>query len=131
MKEIIKVLKENCDLSKSKYSNYKVISIFEFDDELILGANIENASYSLSCCGERVALYNSIIKRKDFSKLKNIYVYSPSGSFPFPCGACLQVLSEFVNLDTNINIINKDEEVIVKKLKEIFPLPFNMGEENV
>ena len=77
------------------YSNFRVgAAILTDDGRIFTGANIENSSYSLTICAERVAAIRAIMDgAKGFKKL---VISSNSEDFPYPCGACLQFLSEFV-----------------------------------
>ncbi|MFN2383430.1 MAG: cytidine deaminase [Gemmatimonadota bacterium] len=75
------------------YSGYRVGAALEgADGHVFLGCNVENASYSVTCCAEQVAVFNAIAAGvRDFRRM----VISASGTSPYPCGACRQVLSEF------------------------------------
>ena len=85
------------------------------------GFNIENISYSLTICAERVAAIDAILDgSRDFEK---IAIASDTKDFPYPCGACLQFLSEFV-ADMDIILVNGEGEVKKTTLKTLFPKPF-------
>jgi cytidine deaminase len=82
------------DRSYSPYSRFAVgAALLAPDGRIFPGANVENASYGLSMCAERVAIYNALtagVRRFDA-----VAVTGPDGILAMPCGACRQVLSEF------------------------------------
>jgi len=90
--------------SYSPYSKFKVSSCLVVNNNgkisYIGGTNVENSSYGLSICAERNAIFGAVSERlipsKDVSWLF-IALYVPTTKFITPCGACRQVISEFVN----------------------------------
>lgn len=76
------------------YSNYHVgAALLCADGAVFTGCNVENASYGLTNCAERTAVFSAVAAgHKEFVALA---VVAEGGSMPFPCGACRQVLSEF------------------------------------
>jgi cytidine deaminase len=74
------------------YSRFKVgAALLTRAGEVITGANVESASYGLTCCAERVALFRALTAgHRDFTA---IAVVAPGG--PMPCGACRQLLAEY------------------------------------
>jgi cytidine deaminase len=86
------------------------------NNKVYSGVNIENVSFSLTICAERVALFKAISEgEKDF---KMLFIYTPTKNFTYPCGACLQVLKEF-NKDLKIILINKKERIKSLYLKNL------------
>lgn len=76
------------------YSAFAVgAAVVAEDGELFGGANVENASYGLSICAERAALFNAVAS--GHRALRAVAVAGPPGHGAAPCGACRQVLSEF------------------------------------
>jgi cytidine deaminase len=78
--------------SVAPYSKFKVgAALLTASGDIISGANVESASYGLSCCAERVALFKALTDgQRDFT---TIAVASPGGAAP--CGACRQLLAEY------------------------------------
>ena len=99
------------------YSQYTVgAAILTDDDQIITGINVENASFGLTICAERAAIFTAI--GRGVKEIKAVAVCSISAGSP--CGACRQVLSEFAG---DIVIIMSDEEgsVRVAKLHTLLP----------
>jgi cytidine deaminase len=111
-------------LSYSPYSKFKVGAALQAtkagDNKIFTGCNIENASYSLSICAERVALFSAV--SNGYTSFKAIAVSSTSDKPIFPCGACRQVLAEFCRVSSLTVYIDKDTSNY--KLDELFPHPF-------
>ena len=76
------------------YSKFKVgAALLTRAGQVITGANVESASYGLTCCAERVALFTALTSgRKDFAAVA-VVARAPGG--PMPCGACRQLLAEY------------------------------------
>ncbi len=76
------------------YSGFKVgAALLTSRGEIVSGSNVESASYGLTCCAERVALFNALTAgKRDFEA---IAVVAPAPGGPMPCGACRQLLAEY------------------------------------
>ena len=76
------------------YSRFKVgAALLAKSGEIITGANVESASYGLSCCAERVALFSALTAGKRNFVAVAVVARAPGG--PMPCGACRQLLAEY------------------------------------
>jgi len=76
------------------YSKFKVgAALLTKGGEIISGANVESASYGLTCCAERVALFNALTGGKKNFIAVAVVARAPCG--PMPCGACRQLLAEY------------------------------------
>jgi cytidine deaminase len=76
------------------YSQFKVgAALFTKGGEIICGANVESASYGLTCCAERVALFTALTGGKKNFVAVAVVARAPGG--PMPCGACRQLLAEY------------------------------------
>ncbi len=83
-----------CRNAHAPYSKYRVGAALLTDDgSVITGCNVENASYGLTICAERVAIGTAVAAGK--TPFKAIAIMADNGPAPFPCGACRQVLAEF------------------------------------
>ena len=129
--EIIDKLNECQNKSYNPYSKFKVASIMLFnDDTLVGGQNIENASYPLCMCAERVAIYNAISQGKNLKQVKAICVACDGEEMFYPCGACRQVMVEFLN-ENCLVVVMKLKKGIVEKvdcalLSDLLPKSFKL-----
>jgi homotetrameric cytidine deaminase len=107
------------------YSGYRVGAALESDDgRLFVGCNVENASFGVTCCAERVALYTGVTAgARAFRRI----VIAASGRVPYPCGACRQALSEFAP-SLGITVIGADGDRYEFSLDELLPHPFILSE---
>ncbi len=78
------------------YSRFKVgAALLTKAGRVITGANVESASYGLTCCAERVALFKALTKGE--SRFTAIAVVARLAGGPMPCGACRQLLAEYAS----------------------------------
>lgn len=104
------------------YSHYPVGAAALFSSGVIhCGCNVENASYGLTVCAERNAIFQAIAQGD--RELKGIAIAVPTDAFPSPCGACRQVMREFA-LDCPVILINGQGETRVTRLKTLLPDSF-------
>ena len=107
------------------FSKFKVGAALETDTgEIITGCNVENASYGLTICAERVAIFKALSEgRRSF---RRIAVVADTGSPTPPCGACRQIIWEFCG-DIPVVIANLTEITAMLEMKDLLPLPFDKG----
>ena len=124
-RELIKAVKRAAKFSYAPYSKILVgAGILCAGKRIYTGVNIENSSFSLTICAERVALFKAISEgEKDIGLL---LLYSPQVDFITPCGACLQVISEFAP-DIMVVTMNKSEEFKFYPIKTLFTKAFTIG----
>lgn len=103
------------------YSGYAVgAAVLTDGGKIYGGCNIENASYSLTICAERVALFKAA---EDGERgISAVCVYSCGGRMPYPCGACRQTIAEFCD-DADV-IVTDGDKVEEYKLSELLPYGF-------
>ena len=108
------------------YSHFNVgCSLLMKDGEVVSGANIENASYGLTNCAERSALFAAYSKGYRKEDIVTMVVVGDTEDVISPCGACRQVISELVSDDTEIIRTNlKDDRVVVTK-NQLLPFSFS------
>ncbi|WP_211229981.1 cytidine deaminase [Desulfovirgula thermocuniculi] len=106
------------------YSSFKVgAALLTARGKIYTGCNVENASYGLTVCAERVALYNAVSEgEREFTALA---IVSDGPSITVPCGACRQVLAEF-SRDLKILMGNSQGGYVAASLEELFPLAFTL-----
>ena len=105
------------------YSKFKVGAALECaDGTIVTGCNIENATYGLTVCAERVAMFKALSEgHRAFTR---IAVVADTEAPTPPCGACRQILWEFGG-NLEIVLANLKEEKGTHQLKTLFPLPFD------
>lgn len=107
------------------YSRFKVgCSILMKDNTVITGANIENASYGLTNCAERSALFAAYSQGYRKEDIKQMVVVGDTDDVISPCGACRQVISELINDDTEIILTNLKNDYLVVKKADLLPFSF-------
>jgi|SRR5690625_2450800 len=106
------------------YSKFLVgAAILSESGKIYTGGNIENSSYSLTCCAERVALFKAISAgEKNFISMAIIADTEHPIS---PCGACRQVMVEFIKDDVPIYLTNLAGEVRKVFINELLPAAFS------
>ena len=120
-KELTRIAKKMREKSYAPFSKYTVGASVETEDGAIIGGcNVESASYGLTCCAERIALYNAV--SQGFSKFKAMAVASENGGFP--CGACRQVIWELCG-DIPILIINNENKIRETSSQTLLPDAFD------
>lgn len=106
------------------YSNFAVGACVETKDhKFITGVNIENASYGLTNCAERSALFAAYSQGYRKEDIVSMAVVTTCDHLISPCGACRQVMLELLNEDTPIWLSNKNEFKKVT-IEELMPLSF-------
>ena len=146
--ELIEIAKKARENAYAPYSNFKVgAALLTRSENVYKGCNVENASYGLTVCAERVAIFNAVSNgEKEFIKMaivkgsnkenekeiseENIQEIEKkdmqeSEDFLTPCGACMQVMSEF-NPDLELILLDTTGKIITISLKELFPKPFQL-----
>jgi len=105
------------------FSRFKVGAALETaDGAVITGCNIENATYGLTICAERVAIFKALSEgHRAFTRIA--IVVDSERPTP-PCGACRQVLWEFGG-DLEVQLANLSQEKGTHRLKDLLPLPFD------
>jgi cytidine deaminase len=105
------------------FSGFKVgAALLTKDNEIITGCNIENASYGLTMCAERVAIFKALSEGKN--EFQKIVVAADTEVLTPPCGACRQIIWEFCG-DVEIVLTNLQGKVESMRMKELFPRAFD------
>jgi cytidine deaminase len=105
------------------YSHFHVGAALEaVDGRVFTGCNVENATYGLSVCAERVAIFKAI--SEGVRKFQRIAVSADTDVLTPPCGACRQILWEFCG-DIEVTLTNLKGKTETLRLKDLFPRPFD------
>ena len=124
--ELILKAKEARELSYSPYSHFAVgAALLTKDNEVFMGANVENSSYPLSMCAERNALYNAYMHGKKKDDFVALALVADTEQPCSPCGACRQVLSELFPKHTPIILTNMKGDIKECTVEELLPFAFS------
>ena len=109
--------------ARASFSHFKVGAALETaDGRVISGCNIENASYGLTICAERVAMFKAL--SEGHRAFRRIVIVADTASPTPPCGACRQILWEFGG-DLEVIIVNLRRELGRYRMADLLPLPFD------
>lgn len=116
------MVKKAAAASHAPYSHINVGAVlYATTGSMHAGTNIESSSFSLTMCAERTALFTAL--SMGIREFQLLLLYSPQVAFIVPCGACLQVLSEFAP-DLLIVTMNEHDEFKFLPIKTLLPTPF-------
>ena len=105
------------------FSGFKVGAALETDDGTIVsGCNVENATYGLTVCAERVAMFKAL--SEGHRRFRRVVVVADTPAPTPPCGACRQILWEFAG-DIEVTLANLDAIKARHRLSELLPHPFD------
>lgn len=124
IKDLIQKSRDALKLSYSPFSGFKVgTALLCSDGSVYTAANIECSSFSLTLCGERVAFAKALSEGK--RKFKAIAISTNNKKIVYPCGACLQFMSEFSD-ELEIIVAAPSGYCKVRKIKELLPHNFKL-----
>lgn len=108
------------------YSNYPVASIvIASDDKQYEGVNVENSAFGLTVCAERNAIGSAIANGNKKIKTVHLICGKDKKTFGIPCGACCQVISEFIEEDGKIYLWNSEGKYQEYTIKDFMPKIFS------
>ncbi len=120
---LIAAAKKARENAHAKFSNFKVgAGLRAASGKIYGGCNVENATYGLTVCAERVAIFKAISEGE--RKFDAIAVVTDTESLTPPCGACRQLIWEFCG-DVPVVMCNLAGKVEVIWMRELFPKPFD------
>jgi cytidine deaminase len=109
--------------ARARFSNFKVGAALETDTgDVVTGCNVENATYGLTMCAERVALYKALSDGHEI--FTRIVVVADTDDPTPPCGSCRQLLWEYCG-DIEVILANLTEVTRRMRLSQLLPLPFD------
>lgn len=123
--ELINAARVASHKAYAPYSNFKVgAALMTSDGEIYTGANVENSSYGLTVCAERIAVFKAVTAgAKQFSSIA--ITTASQKDYIFPCGACLQVLAEFAP-DIKVICTNAENKYKIYDLNDLLPQIFTL-----
>jgi cytidine deaminase len=105
------------------FSHFKVGAALETaDGTIVTGCNVENATYGLTVCAERVAMFKAL--SEGHRSFVRVAVVADTAEPTPPCGACRQILWEFGG-DLEVFLANLTEDTGTYRMKDLLPLPFD------
>ena len=115
-----------CRAAESAYSPYSKVKVgcalVTETGQLYLGCNVENASYGLTMCAERVAIGKAVTEEGPGMRWSRVAVVAVGLEFP-PCGACRQVLAEFATEEARV-IFLSEGSLVSMWMRELLPASF-------
>ena len=120
---LIEAAKQARENAHAPYSNFRVgAALRSASGRIFGGCNVENATYGLTMCAERVAIFKAVSEgERGFSA---IAVVTDTEVLTPPCGACRQLIWEFCG-DIPVSMANLKGKMEVIQMRELFPRPFD------
>lgn len=121
--DLIAAAKRAREFAVAPFSRFRVGAAVESDDKRIYtGCNVENATYGLTVCAERVSVWKAI--SEGARVFRRLAVVTDAARLTPPCGACRQIIWEFCG-DIPIILANTRGDVKVLQMSELYPHPFD------
>ena len=125
LREMIGMAKDASRRSYSPYSKFPVgAAVLAEGGQTFSGCNVENASYGLTICAERNAVFQMAAKGQ--RKIVAVVIYTPTKVPSAPCGACRQVMNEFGPEALVVSVCDS-EKILRKRISELLPDAFGQG----
>ncbi len=121
--ELIDLAVKTSENAYVPYSHFPIGAVLVTDDgKIYTGVNVENASFGLTNCGERTAIFKAVSEGE--RSFKELIIYGQTEKPVSPCGACRQVMAEFFEPDLPVTLVAKDKSTVVMTVKELLPYSF-------
>lgn len=122
-RELVRLARAARRRAVAPFSRFKVGAALRTPEgEVVTGCNIENATYGLTLCAERVAVFKAV--SEGMRRFSAVAVVADAPRPPAPCGPCRQILWEFCG-DVLVHMDNLRGGRITRRLSELLPLPFD------
>jgi cytidine deaminase len=123
--ELISLAKKTSQLAYCPYSRFPVGAVVLTDDSSVFtGCNVENASYGLTMCAERNAIFRMVAEGG--RKIERLVMYTPTATLHTPCGACRQVIHEFGPQSVILSVCDGSDRLL-RTIDELLPGAFQSG----
>lgn len=107
------------------FSKFKVgAAVEDASGRMHTGCNIENASYGLTMCAERIAVFKAL--SEGARQFRRVVVAADTAKLTPPCGACRQILWEFCG-DVELTLVNLHGQTETYRLQDLLPKPFDVS----
>lgn len=121
--DFIKLAVEASKNSYVPYSHFPIGAVVKMKSgRIFTGCNIENASFGLTNCGERTAIFKAI--SEGCSDFESITIYGQTKNPVSPCGACRQVMAEFFEESASVTLVSSELKTVVMTVKDLLPYSF-------
>jgi cytidine deaminase len=121
--ELIDLAIETSKKAYVPYSHFPIGAVLVAKNgQIFTGVNIENASFGLTNCGERTAIFKAV--SEGVTDFEELIVYGETEQPVSPCGACRQVMAEFFSKDLKVTLVAKDKSTVVMTVRELLPYSF-------
>lgn len=121
--ELIDLAVKTSENAYVPYSHFPIGAVLVTDEgKIYTGVNIENASFGLTNCGERTAIFKAVSEGE--RSFKELIIYGQTEKPVSPCGACRQVMAEFFKPDLPVTLVAKDKSTVVMTVGELLPYSF-------
>lgn len=123
---LLAAARQAAEKSYSPYSDFPVGAALLLENgDVVTGCNVENISYGLTICAEQTAVVKAVSEgKKDFKALAVWASEKPNGAVT-PCGACRQILSEFLTAGTPVYFNDDSGELIEQTMAGLLPAAFD------
>ena len=121
--ELIDLAVKTSENAYVPYSHFPIGTVLvTAEGKIYTGVNVENASFGLTNCGERTAIFKAVSEGE--RSFKELIIYGKTEKPVSPCGACRQVMAEFFEPDLPVTLVAKDKSTVVMTVKELLPYSF-------
>ena len=121
--DLIREAKKARNNARAPYSQFKVGAALETrQGKAYSGCNVENSTYGLTVCAERVAVWKAL--SEGASQFRRMAVVADTRALTPPCGACRQIIWEYCG-DIEILLANLEGEKATYQMSKLFPEPFD------
>jgi cytidine deaminase len=121
--ELIAAAKQARENAQANFSNFKVgAGLRAASGKIYGGCNVENATYGLTVCAERIAIFKALSEGE--RSFDAIAVVTDTDTLTPPCGACRQIIWEFCG-DVPVVMSNLKGKVATMRMSQLFPMPFD------
>lgn len=125
MKKLLEEAKKVLPNAYVGYSHFPVAAAIRLKNgEIITGVNVENASFGLTNCAERTALFTAYTKGYRKEDIEEMVITTAKDDIISPCGACRQVMRELMEPDTTVHLISASGKQQTVKNVELLPFGF-------
>lgn len=121
--DLVKLAVEASKHAYVPYSNFPIgAAVKTKSGKIFTGCNIENASFGLTNCGERTAIFKAV--SEGYRDFEEIAIFGETQNPVSPCGACRQVMAEFFDESAHVTLISSELKTVVMTVKELLPYSF-------